>query len=254
MTGKDATGRRWSIGELAAASGVTVRALHHYDEIGLLRAGGRTASGHRRYTEADLRRLYRIRALRSLGMSLQDIRDVVTGSPDDLMTMRALLQTQLGDLRARADRIARLSEQINGLLRQLDGPVVPDPDQFMTTLEMISVLDNYFTQEQQERLAQRRAEIGAESVDAARHEWVGLVENLLAHVEAGTPSDDRRVQDLVHRWDDLGATFHPEGEQTKEAARRMWGEHAAELSRGLPWTTDQMTALVAYVEQARRAR
>ncbi|GII88878.1 hypothetical protein Ssi03_68680 [Sphaerisporangium siamense] len=49
--------RRWSIGELARATGVTVRTLHHYDEIGLVPASERTASGHRRYTEGDLRRL-----------------------------------------------------------------------------------------------------------------------------------------------------------------------------------------------------
>ncbi|MEU4151636.1 MerR family transcriptional regulator [Streptomyces sp. NPDC026659] len=60
MIGKDAAERRWSIGELAQASGVSVRALRHYDGIGLLRASGRTASGHRRYTEQDLRRLYRV--------------------------------------------------------------------------------------------------------------------------------------------------------------------------------------------------
>ncbi|MFI6739357.1 MerR family transcriptional regulator [Nonomuraea sp. NPDC050451] len=69
--------RRWTIGELAKASGVTVRTLYHYDEIGLARAGERTASGHRRYTEADLRRLYRVRALRGLGLSLEEIAEVL---------------------------------------------------------------------------------------------------------------------------------------------------------------------------------
>ncbi|MFD2083213.1 DNA-binding transcriptional regulator, MerR family [Actinopolymorpha cephalotaxi] len=254
MTGKDATGRRWSIGELAAASGVTVRTLHHYDEIGLLRAGGRTTSGHRRYTEADLHRLYRIRALQSLGMSLQDIGDVVAGSPDDLVSMRTLLQAQLSDLRSRGQRIARLTLQVDGLLRQLDGPSVPASGHFMTTLEMISVLDNYFTHEQQEQLAQRRVEIGADSVDAARREWVGLVEDLLAHVRADTATDDQRVQELVRRWDELGDAFHSEGEQTKEAARRMWTEHTDELSRRLPWSADQLSALVGYIERVRQAR
>ncbi|MFD0476938.1 MerR family DNA-binding transcriptional regulator [Nonomuraea thailandensis] len=61
MTGNDDGERRWSIGELAKASGVTIRTLYHYEEIGLVPASERTPSGHRRYTEADLRRLYRVR-------------------------------------------------------------------------------------------------------------------------------------------------------------------------------------------------
>ena len=48
----------WSVGELARATGVTVRALHHYDEVGLLAPSARTAAGHRRYSDEDLRRLY----------------------------------------------------------------------------------------------------------------------------------------------------------------------------------------------------
>jgi DNA-binding transcriptional MerR regulator len=62
--------RRWRVGELAAAAGVTVRALHHYDGIGLLVPAERTAPGHRLYGEGDVRRLYRIVALRDLGLGL----------------------------------------------------------------------------------------------------------------------------------------------------------------------------------------
>ncbi|HEV7933726.1 MAG TPA: MerR family transcriptional regulator [Actinomadura sp.] len=140
MIGTNDTGRRWSIGELARASGLTVRALRHYDEIGLLRASERTASGHRRYTEPGLRRLYRVRALRALGLSLKEIAGVLAGTADDLGTMRGLLAGQLHRLEEHEQQIQRLKEQIHELLRQIDGSSMPDPDQFMTTLEMISVV------------------------------------------------------------------------------------------------------------------
>jgi DNA-binding transcriptional MerR regulator len=61
------------IGEVAAATGLTVRTLHHYDEIGLLAASGRSDSGYRLYSDADVRRLYRIVAFRRLGFALGDI-------------------------------------------------------------------------------------------------------------------------------------------------------------------------------------
>jgi hypothetical protein len=58
--------RRWKTGELAAATGVTVRTLRHFDQIGLLCPAERSAAGHRVYTPDDVRRLYRILALREL--------------------------------------------------------------------------------------------------------------------------------------------------------------------------------------------
>lgn len=260
MIGNDTTGPRWSIGELARAGGVTVRTLYHYDEIGLVTASERNGSGHRRYTGHDLHRLYRVRALRSLGLSLEEIADVVDGAPDDLPAMRAVLSAQLDELDRQGERIRRISRQVRGLLRQLDGESTPDPDQFMTTLEMISVLDGYFTQEQQDRLARRRAELGPAAVDAARTRWTGLVEELLAHVDSGTAVDDPGVQRLVREWDELGSAFHTggargdRGDRTEEAARRMWQDHGADLSRGLPWSAERMAGLVGYLERARQAR
>jgi DNA-binding transcriptional MerR regulator len=242
-------GRRWSIGELARESGVTVRALHHYDAIGLVRASERTAAGHRRYTESDLRRLYQVRALRALGVPLDRVGDVLA---DDPAAMRALLRAQLDELTAQAERVERLSVRIRSLLRQLDEASMPDPEQFMTTLEMISMLDSHFTPEQQEQLARRRAELGPEAIDEARTRWAALVEELLPHVQAGTPVDDPRVRDLVRRWDEVGSAFHTDP-RTVAAARRMWQDHSAEIGRRLPWPAERMADLVGYLERVRRA-
>ena len=63
----------WKIGELARRTGLTVRTLHHYDEIGLLSPAERSDGGHRVYDEADVQRLYRIVSLRSLGFPLDAI-------------------------------------------------------------------------------------------------------------------------------------------------------------------------------------
>lgn len=67
----------WRVGELAGATGLTVRTLHHYDEIGLLKPSARTAAGHRLYSGDDVRRLYSIVALRGLGFSLGDVADLI---------------------------------------------------------------------------------------------------------------------------------------------------------------------------------
>jgi DNA-binding transcriptional MerR regulator len=61
------------IGEVAAAAGLTVRTLHHYDEIGLLAPAGRTEAAYRLYSDDDVRRLYRIVAFRRVGLAPTEI-------------------------------------------------------------------------------------------------------------------------------------------------------------------------------------
>lgn len=242
--------RRWTIGELARASGVTVRTLHHYDEIGLLTASERTPAGHRRYTPRDLRRLYRVRALRTLGLSLEEIADLLARSPDDLAALRGLLETQLRALEEQAARLSHLTRHITGLLGRLGDSPAPEPERFLETLELMSMFETYFTEEQREQLAHRRAELGPEQVEEAKSRWLKLVEDLLGHVDAGTPGDDPRVRELVRQWDAVAAPFHAD-ERTKAAARQMWQENSGELAATLPWPADRMTALVEYVTRVR---
>jgi DNA-binding transcriptional MerR regulator len=71
-----------TVGELSRASGVTVRTLHHYDEIGLCRPSQRTAAGYRLYDEADVLRLQQVLVLRELGLPLDEIAAVLDGAPD----------------------------------------------------------------------------------------------------------------------------------------------------------------------------
>ncbi len=264
MIGKDGTERRWSIGELARATGLTVRTLHYYDEIGLVSASERTGSGHRRYTEADLRRLYRVRALRQLGLSLDEIKTVLERPPtDDLTTLRDLLAAQLAELEIHAQRTMQLRRQIGELLERLDGSVMPDPDQFMTSLEMMSMFETYFTPEQREYLARRRAELGEDAIEATKAEWLGIVQEIRRHQLDGTPVDDPRVQALTLRWDEIGTAFQGGDErideQVRAAANTMWQDNRAELSaqlsRQVGWPApDDMADVVDYVQRARQAR
>jgi DNA-binding transcriptional MerR regulator len=71
----------WKIGELARETGLTVRTLHHYDRLGLLSPLSRTEGGHRCHTADDVRRLHRIVALHSPGISLEEIRTLLDGEP-----------------------------------------------------------------------------------------------------------------------------------------------------------------------------
>ncbi|WP_237111033.1 MerR family transcriptional regulator [Nonomuraea sp. MG754425] len=254
--------RRWSIGELAKATGVTIRTLHHYEEIGLVPASERTSSGHRRYTGADLRRLYRVRALRGLGLTLEEIGRVLDRSSDDLPALRALLGAQLAELDLQASRIGQLRERIGGLLTLLDHAVMPDPDRFMSALELHSVYESYFDQELRDHLAKRRAELGEGRMAGFRAEWLTLLREGRRHLLDGTPADDPRVQELVARLAAMTANLQVGDEevagQLRDAGMALWqragAEVSAEVTRQIDWLeADELPAVIDYFRRAREA-
>jgi len=92
---------RWTVGQVARHAGVSVRTLHHYDTIGLLRPAGRSAAGYRHYDRADLERLQRILTYRSLGMGLAAIAEALDRGDDrdPLTAQLAQLDRRLAHLR-----------------------------------------------------------------------------------------------------------------------------------------------------------
>ena len=103
-----------TVGAVARLAGVTVRTLHHYDEIGLLSASGRSDAGYRRYADADLERLQRILFYRELGFGLEQIRDVMTdGRADPVAHLRrqhAMLLDRIGRLERMAAAVEKAME------------------------------------------------------------------------------------------------------------------------------------------------
>ncbi|MGN9805154.1 MerR family transcriptional regulator [Micromonospora sp. L32] len=92
----------YTVGQVAKAARVTVRTLHHYDEIGLLSPSGRTAAGYRRYDDADLERLQHIRFYRELGFPLEEIAAILADPTADpaahLRRQHELLSGRIGKL------------------------------------------------------------------------------------------------------------------------------------------------------------
>jgi MerR family transcriptional regulator, thiopeptide resistance regulator len=93
----------WTVGEVARIGRVTVRTLHHYDQIGLLCPSERSAAGYRRYDQSDLVRLQQIRAYRELGFGLEEIAKILDDADADPLThlrrQHAVLTEELGHLR-----------------------------------------------------------------------------------------------------------------------------------------------------------
>ncbi|MEZ4364117.1 MAG: MerR family transcriptional regulator [Kofleriaceae bacterium] len=121
--------RTYQIKEVSNLSGVSVRALHHYDELGLLTPSGRTDAGYRLYSDEDLLRLQQILIGRELGMSLEEIRRSLD-DPD--FDRRASLERQRAQLATRAERTAAMLRAVDAALATLE----PDPTQGTTMTEL----------------------------------------------------------------------------------------------------------------------
>jgi DNA-binding transcriptional MerR regulator len=141
MSRQDGT---WRIGELARETGLTVRTLHHYDQLGLLSPLSRTEGGHRCYTSGDVRRLHRIVALRSLGISLEEIGTLLDGEPDPTGLLRRQLDVVEERIRKASDLRARLLDVLNNLGRNAE----PSARQLLQLIEETVAMNEPMAPEQ----------------------------------------------------------------------------------------------------------
>jgi len=103
----------FTVGKVARLAGVSVRALHHYDEIGLVRPGGRSEAGYRLYEPADLERLQQVLFFRELGLPLEEIGRILT---DPQFDRRGALLMQRQLLAEKAKRLDAMIQAVNAAL------------------------------------------------------------------------------------------------------------------------------------------
>lgn len=102
----------YTVGQVATMAGITVRTLHHYDEIGLLPPTGRTQAGYRLYDDSDVDRLRTILAYRELGLGLDDVARAVTDQSGAQATLRARHMTASPSRSPGSKRSVRVSHAL----------------------------------------------------------------------------------------------------------------------------------------------
>jgi MerR family transcriptional regulator, thiopeptide resistance regulator len=215
----------WKIGELARRTGLTVRTLHHYDDIGLLSPADRSEGGHRVYGEADVRRLYRIVSLRSLGLPLEAIGAALD---EDGFDARAAVPAHLARLEAQMEQQRLLQDRLQRLLERLD------TEDFLTTIEELTMHQRYYTPEQLDQLERRRQTIGEEAIREVEREWAEIFATLRAELDAGTDPADPKLRPLAERGRELVAMFTGGDPGITSALKEMWAkEDPDQVSHGM---------------------
>jgi len=142
----------YTVGRLADLSGVTIRTLHHYDEVGLLSPGGRSAAGYRIYEDRDLERLQRILFYRELGFTLDEISTIVEDPHTDAL---GHLRRQRGLLN---ERIERLSAMVDAIDYEMEARTM---DIRLTPEERLEVFGEFRPENYAEEAEQRWGENAA---------------------------------------------------------------------------------------------
>lgn len=217
----------WKVGEIARRCGVTVRTLHHYEDIGLV-VPWRTPAGHRVYNDDHLARLYRVLALRQLGMGLDEIAHVI----DDEGDPRAVLRRQIERLDATIRQQQALRDRLQAIARQLDRGEAVGGEAFLDVMEVMKMIEQYYTPEQLTELAKRRESIGDDGIKAAEQAWQTLFADVRAAIDGGVDPASDEARALAARWQalidaftggdpgitkSLGALWQSEGDTLRQA-------------------------------------
>ena len=149
----------YTVGEVARLAGITVRTLHHYDDIGLLCPTGRTAGGYRVYGEADLERLHEILVYRELDLPLDGIRAVMSASGLD---RAAVLHGQLRQLIGQKRRLERVIAAVENAIR------AEETGMNLTKEEMFEVFGDFDSSEHEEEAERLWGETDAYQESARR--------------------------------------------------------------------------------------
>lgn len=122
------TAKTPTVGAVAEALGLSVRTLHHWDQVGLVSPSGRSEGGYRLYSAADIERAQQVRTYRELGVPLADVGALVNG-PDEAVTQR--LREQRAGLTSRFQALADMIEGVDRMIEAREAGVHLTPAQQM---------------------------------------------------------------------------------------------------------------------------
>ncbi|HEX5415811.1 MAG TPA: MerR family transcriptional regulator [Chloroflexota bacterium] len=193
--------------EFAARAGVTVRALHHYDRIGLLKPGRRSESGYRLYGQAELVRLQQIAALKFVGFSLGEIRDLLERNPLELPAALRLQRRILAERRQQllnAEQAISQAETLLAATGSVNWDAIRQVIQVMEMQENWDWVKTYYTPEQLEELARRGT---PEVIAKGQQDWAELIRDVETAVQNGVNPKSAEGQALAARWQALIDAF-----------------------------------------------
>ncbi|MDT5122412.1 MAG: hypothetical protein QOC96_1894 [Acidobacteriota bacterium] len=223
---KNATEHLYQASEFAMRAGVTVRTLHHYDRLGLLKPSRRTSSGYRLYCERDLARLQQIVTLKFIGLPLKQIKELLDHKEFDLQTTLRLQRKVIEEKRR---HLLMAIEAVERAERVMAAQGEPDWEAFRKIIEVINMqndmewMKQYYTEEQLADLAERGT---PEVLERGQREWATLLKDVDAAIKEDLDPASERAQQLAERWQKLIEEFTGGDPGILENLRKLYADQA----------------------------
>jgi len=214
----------YRVGEFAELAGVTVRALHHYDRLGLLKPSGRSGRGYRLYRDRDLARLEQIVVLKFLGVPLKDIARLLRRESSLADTLRR----QQHVLAEKRRHIGMALHAIAAAEQSARAGGDPDWNLFRTIVKELDMENNtdwskkYYNADAQAKVEQRKTLWNPELQTQITAQWTALV----ADVEDALDEDPAgpKAQALAARWRTLVEGFTGGDRDIQQGLNKMWSD------------------------------
>jgi DNA-binding transcriptional MerR regulator len=208
-------------------AGVTVRTLHLYDRLGLLKPAAVSESGYRLYGEAELERLEHILALRFIGFNLDQIKELLHGSEPPLLVA----------LRMQREVIARQKRRLESALAAIDEAELAladeAADRWQTLRNVIEVFRmqndydwtlNYYSEEARQRIEEHQRSTPKEVIEQGQRDWAVLLAEVEEAASRGLDPSSAQAQALAERWRGLLAQFTRGDAEIQRGLNRLWSD------------------------------
>jgi DNA-binding transcriptional MerR regulator len=210
--------------EFAKRLGISVRTLHHYDHLDLLKPNTYTNAGYRLYSEEELFRLQQITTLKFLGFSLKQIKDFFKKNPPNVLMLFRLQREAIKEKRKQLDMAIEAIDKAEDFLKSSQEI---DWESFKQIIEVINMQNNmewvkkYYTEEQLNELAKMGT---PEVLKKAQDDWTILIKDVESVL--GQDPSSPKAQELAKRWNDLIYQFTQGNSAIEGSLKNLYSDQA----------------------------
>ncbi len=217
------------VGTVARKTGLTVRTLHYYEEIGLLAPAKRSEKGYRLYGIDKMQRLQKILSLQQLGFPLDEIRTLLDRADYSLQCVLDLHMTRLKEqIQSQQRLLARLKTISQHLHDESDISI----ETIIQAIQITKMHESYYSPAQLDLLKQREQAMGQAGMQEARLQWRELNRAFRSEMENGTNPADDNVQALVAQMQQLIRMFTGGDPDIERSLEKMYRDEGPEAASG----------------------
>lgn len=219
----------YKVSEFAEKAGVTVRTLHHYDRLGILKPSGRTVAGYRLYRDGDFVRLQQIVTLKFIGLPLRQIKAVLDRSTMDLAQT---LRVQRLILQEKRSQVEMAIQAITEAESSVQSGSAPDLAALRKIIEVMERQNNmewtkkYYSEEAQAKIAERATTFTPEMQAKVTQQWSDLIRDVEAAMQNHEDPTGPKARSLAERWSTLVSGFTGGDPEIQKGLNQLYADQA----------------------------